>query len=1383
MAAVEGRIGSGTAVTGRLGGSYTPTAANLAQYNAPAPPPPEPQSPFSINALKKTGYKIGGDLLGDVGKAIKNPMSIAKGAYDVAVKPTVQTLESIPGDTVHIGAALGIAAKSIASGEHGAALNASKQQVLNEMQKTSYAKYFGKTVAQDQKQSIKGQLEGIAGQGGENVLNVLSWLGGAKLVESGVSKGIEDGFNTALPSLLKEGAKTGAKYGGAFGATGAMANKGSLKDIVENTVLGISAGGVVGGALEGAAGEAGNLAGHIFKKTAGNLAQGQSLNTIKKITETDAGEKAAADAEAKAKVLAQPRLPEGTVADQQLGLPAGNETRALPAGENVGYTAPGGAIPVSPTGVADTTPRGAVTGMTINNGPETPQINQSAKEKIDQIDKVLAPFKSGKKTSITAEQASALQKQRNQLVNLTGQAEHLSAAKNITPDEAHAKLQTGKTPAAKLYQETAKEENPLPPPTQPVTPERPTIAGAKANRGRLPVSTPEAPTEPGVNVTRINADTGQVTKSSSQAGSIVNPASPVLDMIDKHNKQVDYTNDLQRGADAVEGRKKVILSDAAKTLKNRPVLSNEDKATIQNYRDNLAAGKPTVLPEHLREANDNITALNREAQKADAARARLEGNEAKARTIESRDPATYTHRVTRGKGSAFDYLVQGDRRSPVAGSGYAKGKPGDKSRAYYAATDENGDRHVVAVKNSSVKVDGKTVARGKVATKIEEGGKTATDLGKVNLKTDADRLAKELKPLNRQLDNLTKEKNILSSTKSRTEAASTRLKNIDSKIDDLNSRIGAITDKYDPENLNNRSFDGKDGHTYTLGEATTDEITKATGQQYYTDPEMTSLANYIESKNGLENAKFIDAIKTSPEAEDFMSKEGTAPKGWQKVNMDQFRGYRFEPRTADTLNNLAASGKSETDILDAAGRFLRQTIVYFPVRHMVNELAAYATDRGLTGLVNPVGLARMFDSLIRSLHDVMNQGPMLQELAERGFSTPSLDSNEFNRVASKQIKDLVDDSDFMNKVAKDVGSTPQRLAQMYAKIQHTLVWQLQDVLNEARVRERMAGTMFSKGMTLEEAARQTEKFSFQYKVPARVMNSRQISRMLQSDKVFFGRYAYDKWKIVGNIIKDSVNVTNPKQAAQALDKLALLTVGATVMWPVVNKGIQAISGDPNAHIPAPGPGAIAETIDKVLSGQEHATTALGQQLYISGIYTLGMQIMNNMDTFTGEPIADRNASATEQGEQTISWLLSQMAPAQKAAGLKNAKGNIVTNTLMTLSGVSFPKNSPETNELDSLKYDSLHFVESEAKAQAVKGNFASAQSIIDKYDSQVVSKAEAAIKSTGQPVPDQATLIKDLKAQEYYYAPKQSTVRGWQTKAQKTKGESSIQKLLAGKAG
>lgn len=940
-------------------------------------------------------------------------------------------------------------------------------------------------------------------------------------------------------------------------------------------------------------------------------------------------------------------------------------------------------------------------------------------------------------------------------------------------------------------------------------PVKPSALDALTDHSPAPLdkSTPVSNKSSAAAVEQGNGTKTKLTTPLNEAGTVKpgEATAAVQDLIAKHQKATAATGTIESDYAKTVGRTKAIDEDVATSLKNRTNLSASDKQAILDYRDAKAAGvTPEALPSHLQQADTNITALNKATQKAEAERATLEGHPEKAAQITARNPETYTHREALGKGSNLEQAIQGRRNSASSLGTLGRQTSSSKGRKLFGITDEEGNRSTVLVDKNKI-------------TKLENGGKTRTELGNLNLKKNQDFLDNELKPYQTKVANLQKEGDALSKVKvkggasdnritklaqkvalledpenltelTKPEAKSLRdaklklkeltnvknpstnaegrLKTINQHLIDMNNQISKIHNKYDPDTLEEKSFVGKDGKKYTFGQGITSEITKNSGQKYLTDPELTTHLNYSDAQKSLEHARFIENTKSILEDKGLAVKEGeAAPKGFEKTSNPYFPGYKLDPKIAEQLDDIATAAKKQGVVGTLASKtseLLRQTIVYLPIKHNFNELAGYTIDRGLSKLLSPVAYLRQGKALKAAYTAVVTHDDFYQKVLKSDFSLLGADDNGLTKVIQQQTKNVLDNPTRIKNFAKSLGMSPVRA---YHALQQVSVFDAQDVLNLARIHERMQGTLFSKPMSLEDAIADTKKFNFQYKVPSRAAlpgkAGRAVKETLGSDKVFFGAYTYDKYRIAKNVVKGTANLTHPKEALQAADKLAATVAISALVWPQVDKELQKVTGDKNAHATAPGVAAVPELAQKIINHTESPAAAAGSQISIAAPYSLGSQLLNNTDSFTKKHIWDPNDTEANKDKAVASWLKNQLPFEQKAATTKNASTNKTLSTALSLAGASLPKNAPAANKLNSLEYDTLPTVQTTAKAQGAKGNLSGAMGTIKNYNSKVLAAAKSDLKSQGRPIPDDQTLIKQLKKSGYYYLPKQTTIKGW----------------------
>jgi hypothetical protein len=553
-------------------------------------------------------------------------------------------------------------------------------------------------------------------------------------------------------------------------------------------------------------------------------------------------------------------------------------------------------------------------------------------------------------------------------------------------------------------------------------------------------------------------------------------------------------------------------------------------------------------------------------------------------------------------------------------------------------------------------------------------------------------------------------------------------------------------------------FKAKDGQTYKIGQATASEIAAVSYTRYIKDPLVSAIIDHQATANALDSARMLEKWKNSPEFSKIGMKfgAGTPPRDWVPTTLPQFQGYSFEPKVAEVLNDLHANIKDRSQLTLTVNHFFRNVMFTVPLRHNLNEIGFHFVDRGITGLFHPI---RGSKAIISGINDVMTTSKFYRDVAETGFNLMTNTDKGLNKGIMDHTKSMLfDDQNAAEKIASDIGSNVTSLREAYNKIQHSTVWVQQDALNLSRIHERM-----DKGMTLEQAAAETARFNPQYQVPSRVAGSRAAANILKNNNLlFFGSYHYDQWKVISNSVMDLAGKNGGKAALAAADKFAAMTLGIYATGALVDKGLQAITGNTNANTKPFGVLDLPSQIYKTVTGQEDVGTLLSGQIFPAISLNTVAQLFENRDFYTGSQIRDTNASASDQIKQLSTWLYGQ----SPMSFIQNevTKGNTaagVGGAVLALAGAKFPKNSVETNNLYSLKYDSLPNIQQQAYKQAQAGDVAGAKTTISQYDTLVLAAAKAALKSANKPVPSDKVLTKDLLKQQYYYKPKDATIVKW----------------------
>ena len=835
---------------------------------------------------------------------------------------------------------------------------------------------------------------------------------------------------------------------------------------------------------------------------------------------------------------------------------------------------------------------------------------------------------------------------------------------------------------------------------------------------------------------------GKNIKGMGEEGSIA-PGQVFSDtkaMIENHQAETKFSGDINTDARINANSKDIITRDVAKDIKAHSALNSaEDNKTLQKYFDAKATGSKDVpkLSSRLQKQADTMVEMNKAANKADAAKFRAQGNESAARDAESRDPNSYVPRLVADKGTAREYFAQGDRKNPGSVNGFSGSRANlNNKRTIMAATDENGERHIVSVKNQAIRDSNGNVVKRINKQVIEfKDGKVDRTIGSLNLKTNEEQMSRELKPIDARIKSLTQEKNILSRNQGTTEAASKRLSNIEDELEGAQAQYQSTLDKYDSENLNNKSWKASDGHTYTFSPSSVEENTKEAGQKYFNTPYENVALNYRDAMHNLENVKFINNIKDNDAFDRFSSAPGeTAPKGYKSVpEVPQLQGYKFDPGIAESIKAIATSSKDEADMWQGINHFLKQTIIYFPVKHDFNILENYLGSRPIYSYANPVATIRAIRSVGQAFLDVTRDSDYLRSLQKKGFTTLSgSGQDELEKAMKPTLDKMFTDEKITNNIGKAFGLPGKVIIQGYKKIQGISIGTAQDILNVAAVRERQMDTLLTKGEDLDTAMDKVSKTHFQYQIPSKVLGSANVAKTLKSPAFFFAEYGYDRFKIVGNELKTAINVVHPKASVEAMGQLAS-QAAITVIWgTLVDKGVRAALHNPNASVSAPGTGALFQDAYNAATGKKGLFQTGAGLVNVTPEVTAGVELYNNTN-YNGEPIVNNYQSGAQNVKNIGVFLANQLSPVQKIDAMsKSPTANFLSWTL-SLAGASSPKDSPQLENYYSIYYNQGSQAYDQFKGAVQAGDMSAAMKTANDYNNALVKAgAEASGLSESQ---------------------------------------------------
>lgn len=762
----------------------------------------------------------------------------------------------------------------------------------------------------------------------------------------------------------------------------------------------------------------------------------------------------------------------------------------------------------------------------------------------------------------------------------------------------------------------------------------------------------------------------KASKLSSEAGNIDVTTIPgvekvaegvenVKDFLERSAKASPISKDVATDLNTLKSQNKADEIRAVQFLK-KVDMTPEDAAAVYKYADNMEVfGDPkdaTLTEAQQKIYDENLKPLQ---EASDVIFSKLRDNGM------SINQDGHLPRFVEGKGNVFDRLQAGIK-SIGQGGLLTKAIGSMKKRVMNVLEDEEGNRTVVAIKKGDV-------------TAFRNGQRE--DLGKVNIKSYEQLRDADLEPIDAQREKLDQEYGTLTKSGRRIEAASVRIRNIESELVDLDKQEQTINDKYENKNMTDKVFVDKNGKIWNVGNATTAEIEANTNLTYHKNPVLNVLANYLRLRQVERATEFLEGFKSSPDFKNIameFGKGNVIPEGWRGVNMPQFRGYSFEPRVADTLDsfyNKMQSGDDPVQVLGAINSFLRNAIFFNPAIHIPNISVHWAVNRGLVKWFMPAEYKTLMNTATRAIEAVRTQNADYVQMLDKGANLLYAD------VAGDKISDLMmkkmgeeisSNEPLRDNIAKALGYVnPANLVKAIYDFSGRATWSVNDVATMQAVYEEM-----EHGKSMEDAIQEVGKHIPNYRMPARILDSKAIANIMQDRNItMFGAYHYGALKSYGELIKSLVDFkSDPKEGAASFDKLAMMGVIGLVVYPALDNVARALTGNPDAQLRRAGATTFPYNTYQFLKGKMDLPTYLFSIATPAPLLKAGVELTLNRNLFNGKPIYSRDHMLQDLGK----YAANQISPVAQAERLKSGQQS-PTEAALGLVGIKSPHHVAHTD--------------------------------------------------------------------------------------------------------
>ncbi len=521
-----------------------------------------------------------------------------------------------------------------------------------------------------------------------------------------------------------------------------------------------------------------------------------------------------------------------------------------------------------------------------------------------------------------------------------------------------------------------------------------------------------------------------------------------------------------------------------------------------------------------------------------------------------------------------------------------------------------------------------------------------------------------------------------------------RKETLQKALDQATADRNELLDRVPTSKMQDVVWEDRDGNSWTIKQATTKEITANTDLEYHENALVSTVTSYLEMRKYERALDFLEAFKTKPTFSKIgMKPEGPgelAPDGWLPTTLPQFRGYYFEPRTAEVLdwyNERLQAG--EPDVLQKANSFLTSSLFFNPFVHLPNLLFHWTTEKGVTGWANLALKRGQYRATIKAINAVLHRNDDFLAVLDAGGPMQSQreETKHYSDILlSKLTDEMAADKTTREKVASALGyANPLKMLDAMKEVSGKITWYANDIMFLQAAYEKTA-----KGMDLKAALNETAKHVPDYRLPTRVLDSKLLGDVMRNPLLTaFSSYHYGALKSYGKMAQSATGAgwepqgenakgeavneagrTDQGEKFHALDVMAALGLMTVVILPLVDKLLKKATGDPDAEFRRAGATTIPYDVMLMAKG-EKTPSEIAQSILTPGVgLKAAMELGFNRDIRTGRHIYNAGDSARDIAEEVGTRLLSSFGPGSE---IQRAGRSGTKKELLGLVGVGFHK--------------------------------------------------------------------------------------------------------------